>query len=372
MFDLRYGQTGRGGRQGEPISVVIPVCERTDNLLELHHEYAQALREASGHVEFIYVLDGHRQTAIAQLQILLNNGESLRIVRLGNEAGEATAIMIGVQQARNDLILLLPAYRQVAAASLPGFVASLGNYDMLLAVRWPRSDSAFNRAATRTFSGLLRLVSGMSFSDIGCSVRLVRRHVFNEVVLYGDQHRFLPLLALQRGFTTGCIEIPQDAREDALRMYRPGVYLRRALDVLAVFFVVKFTKKPLRFFGLIGSAMGGFSLLLFALLVIQRGFYEMPLADRPMLLVSALIGLLGVQLFALGLIGELIIFAHARELKEYSIAELINFKPSGKAETRDSPSGRVVKAPAEPGRETVGVDAPPLSSGMAVNPHTLG
>jgi hypothetical protein len=144
-----------------------------------------------------------------------------------------------------------------------------------------------------------------------------------ELPLYGDQHRFLPLLAARLGFRIGEVNVAQSRKEKFWRLYRPGVYPRRLLDLLTVFFLIKFTKKPLRFFGLIGAAtflLGG---LLTLYLVIERLFFGVPLAQRPALLLSSLLVVLGVQIFALGLIGELIIFTHAKDIKEYTIDEII-------------------------------------------------
>jgi len=159
---------------------------------------------------------------------------------------------------------------------------------------------------------------------MGCGVRLFSKKVAQEVTIYGDQHRFLPLLVSQKGFRVAEVELPQSQSDMHKRLYTPGVYLRRLLDILTVFFLVKFTKKPLRFFGLIGSIIFILGLLFLAYVVFERLFFDLPLADRPALLLSSLLVVLGVQVFVLGLIGELVIFTHATELDEYEIEEIID------------------------------------------------
>jgi hypothetical protein len=114
---------------------------------------------------------------------------------------------------------------------------------------------------------------------------------------------------------------PSDAHT---RVYAPGVYVRRILDLLTAVFLVKFNKKPLRFFGLLGSASFAIGLIALLYVVIERLFFGVALADRPALLLSTLLLVLGVQLVAIGLVGETIIFTHAREVKEYTIKEIIN------------------------------------------------
>jgi hypothetical protein len=142
--------------------------------------------------------------------------------------------------------------------------------------------------------------------------------------LYGDQHRFAPLLADRLGFRIKEVDVRQSSKEKSWRVYPFGVYPRRLLDLLTVFFLVKFTKKPLRFFGLIGAGTFVIGGLIMLYLVIERLFFGSALADRPALLLSSLLVVLGVQIFALGLIGELIIFTHAKHIKEYTIDEVIN------------------------------------------------
>jgi hypothetical protein len=119
------------------------------------------------------------------------------------------------------------------------------------------------------------------------------------------------------------VELRQSPKDDFRGRYRMREYLHRVLDIMTLFFLVRFTKKPLRFFGTVGFAVGALGLLFLAVLVVQRLFFGVGLADRPALLLSSLMVVLGVQVFALGLLGELIIFTHAKDLKEYAVRRVI-------------------------------------------------
>lgn len=307
------------------LSVVVPVSERYNDVRTLYLEYKRAVFAATESVEFLYVLDGAFRDVYDELQALRAEGEPIRIVRLSKRFGEATAVSHGVEHARADLLLLLPAYYQVEPASLTSFIGELGNADdVLVARRWPRLDSALNRTGTVVFHRLLRMVTGHDFRDVGCGVRLVRRRVFDEISLYGDQHRFLAMLAMQRGYRAREVDLPQANQDPKVRVYRPNVYLNRVLDLIAVFFLIRFTKRPLRFFGLFGSTLVVLGTAWLTVLLLQRSILGIGLADRPALLLGVLMVVLGVQLFAVGLIGELIIFTHARGLKEYAVAEVVN------------------------------------------------
>jgi hypothetical protein len=149
--------------------------------------------------------------------------------------------------------------------------------------------------------------------------------VLEEVSLYGDQHRFLPVLASRTGFKVMEIELQQSPRDRLAGTYPSREYIRGALDICTVFFLVRFTKKPLRFFGMVGVITFVIGAALVAWLAIDRLVFSHPLADRPALLLSSLLVVLGMQLFALGLLGELIIFTHARDIKDYQIEEVVRY-----------------------------------------------
>jgi hypothetical protein len=166
---------------------------------------------------------------------------------------------------------------------------------------------------------LIRTLMGGSFHDLGSGVRAIRRSVLGELPLYGELSRFLPLFAVREGFRVEEIEVPQHAADRRARVYSPGVYVRRLLDLLVVFFLIRFREKPLRFFGLVGGTVSFAGLALLVILGAQR-FAGRPLADRPLLVVSVLLIVLGVQGVALGLIGEIIVHAGSKRRTVYRLA----------------------------------------------------
>jgi glycosyltransferase involved in cell wall biosynthesis len=308
----------------ETVAVIVPVSERYDDVASLYGDYKRAL-EASDHpYEFTYVLDGDFPEVLDHLKHLQEKGEPIRVIRLARWFGEATALTAGFQNSRGDIILTLPAYYQVEPAELAKVLSEINKQDMVVARRNPRIDSRFNRLQTVLFNWTLRVLTGGSLHDLGCGVRAFKRQVAVNIPVYGDQHRFLPVLASRQGYRIKEIDVAQSSKDKFRRIYKLGVYPRRLLDMLTVFFLVKFTKKPLRFFGLIGAATFGLGGLVTLYLIIQRLFLGVALAERPALLLSSLLIVLGVQIFALGLIGELIIFTHAKGIKEYTIEEIIN------------------------------------------------
>jgi glycosyltransferase involved in cell wall biosynthesis len=306
------------------LSVIVPVSERHDDVRELYLDYKQGLAQTGKRYELIFVLDGQYPAVLRELDELRADGEGIKILVLTQSFGEATALSAGFEHTTGETILTLPAYYQVEPAEIPKLLDGFTDQDMAIGRRWPRTDSPFKQLQNRVFHSILNFVADCSFHDIGCSMRVFKREILEEISLYGDQHRFLPVLAEGRGFRVTEIDVTQSTRDVAPNLYDAGIYLRRILDILTVFFLVKFTKKPLRFFGLIGTATFAVGALVLVVIIAQKLFSDVGLADRPALFLSALFVVLGVQLFALGLIGELIIFTHARDIREYTIEKILD------------------------------------------------
>ena len=316
------------------ISAIVPIGERHGDIALLYREYTAALAALGQTYEIIFVLDGpHAPRAAAQVEQLLAARERLVVIELTRRFGEATALMAGFQRASGRTIVTLPAYHQIESSEISKLVHALRDCDLAIGHRWPRAGGRWEALRRGAFHGLLARVTGLRYRDLGCSARAFDRRVLEEISLYGDQHKFLPVLANRQGFRVTEI----DVRQSPLDRYDGGYglrdYARRALDIFSVFFLVRFTKRPLRFFGMIGAVTFGFGFALLAWLVIDRLILGHSLAARPALLLSSLLVVLGLQLFALGLLGELIIFTHAREMKDYQVDRIFEF-PAREPEPR--------------------------------------
>ena len=314
------------GHSRPDLSVVIAVRQpdKAAPIAELYATYKEQIEKLNKSYEFVFILEGKHTAFFDALVNLKETGEPIKILVFARLYGEATALTAGFDHASGDVILTLPAYHQIDPASIPSLFDEMKENDMVIVRRWPRVDGKVNRTQTRLFHFFLKKMMGVSFHDLTCSIRVLKRSVIEHVHMYGDQQRFFPILASRFGFRVKEVEVAQ-AKEDAFdRRFSAGVYLRRFLDLLSIFFLVKFTAKPLRFFGLNSFFVFSLGLILTLILVFQRIFTLQPLADRPALLFGVLLIVLGVLLFAIGLIGELIIFVNARELKEYRIEKIVN------------------------------------------------
>jgi len=321
------------------ITVVVPVSERPAPLATVYEEYSSPLREAGWRFEFVFALAPWNQPLAAGLERLIADGEPIQVVQASQTGGESTLLRLAVERASADVLLTLPAYPRIVASELPRVVQSvIGGNDLAVARRWPRNDSWLNRLQNRVFHSMLRVAGGYHIRDVACGVLAVRREVLQALPLYGDFHRFLPILALRDGYNVEEVDAEQHPADRRGRVYSPGIYLRRILDLLGLFFLVRFTEKPLRFFGLVGALSVFSGAVLLGVLLLER-LQGHGIADRPLLLLGTLLVVLGVQAIALGLVGEIVVHLHAHERRPYRLMP----QAEGETSVPETPDGEVRK-----------------------------
>jgi len=310
--------------RGIRVSLIVPVTERCEDLLEIFRAHKDILDRRGVTSECIFVLDAGFERDGDVVRALAQEDDSVRVIQLSRAFGEATALGVGLEQAEGDIVVSLPSYFQTTPEGLDALLDALeGDCDIAIARRWPRHDSWINKLQNSGFHAVVSRFTGVTFHDLGCGVKGMKKQVAGEIPLYGDLHRFLPLLAYQRGFKVREVDVPQHQADQSTRLYKPGVYLRRLLDILTIVFLFKFTKKPLRFFGLIGSGLFAMGFGVSFYLALERMMGGSALADRPILILGVLLMVLGVQTGSIGLLGEIIIFTHARKMKDYTIEKFL-------------------------------------------------
>ena len=179
----------------------------------------------------------------------------------------------------------------------------------------------------------------------------MRRSVLDEIHLYGEQQRFLPVLADSRGFRVAEIAVGQSPLDRFKGVYTPHDYGRAGLDLLTMLFLVRFARKPLRLFGLIGTVTAAVGVFVLAWMTVERFLFKVAMADRPLLLLATLLVVLGVHLLALGLLGELIIYTNARQTRDYRVDRVVELRgrspaaqnPEGHSADQDSASEQPVR-----------------------------
>ncbi|MGZ8253380.1 MAG: glycosyltransferase [Burkholderiaceae bacterium] len=311
-------------RDGVPpvdLSVIVPVSERYDEPTSVYRAYRRALRMSGHRVEFIYVLDTPSPALATTLRSLAARGEPIIVIELAQSFGESVCLNVGVERAQGERLLMVPPYLQIEPHALPRLVAALDRVDLAAAVRDRRDDHAFNRLRAWGLAQIAK-VAGPAIRDLGCMVVACRRRVLTELTLQDEHHRFLPLLARSAGFTVEHLVLPQAMSDKRFRPHGPRLYLARLLDLLGIAFLLRFVQRPFRFFGSVGGTMAVAGLVLGLFLSFEKLVLNVPLAERPALLLATMLVVLGVQIAAVGLIAEIIIFTRSGRLTTYRVDEI--------------------------------------------------
>ena len=251
------------------------------------------------------------------LRSLKAAGEPVEILSFATPFGESAALTVGFRHAAGDVVFTLTPEVQVSPDELPGLVDDLERCDLVVARRrfdQPARRGKFERAVNALF--------GTSLQDIRCGVRAMRAEVAKELTIYGNQYRFLPLLALAQGFAVCERDLPA-VRPSAWGKPGRSIDLSLALDVVTVYFLLRFLKKPFRFFGGFGFAVLAIGTLFTAYLVASRLFFGVALVDRPALVLTTLMIVLGIQIISVGLIGEIVAFTYAKDIKDYRVDRVV-------------------------------------------------
>lgn len=242
------------------------------------------------------------------------------VINFNVRSPESTALSIALRETSGDAVVLLPAYPQSDPRDISRMMDALHNgLDYVASRRTPRVDSKQQQRKSVLFNMVTRWFSRIDVHDINSGLRVMRREVIEHLPLYGDLHIYLPILAARQGFSVGEVPVRHLQELPSPSGHGSSVYLRRALDLLTLFFLMRFTQKPFRFFGGFGTGLLVTGGLINLVLAIQKLIFHDALADRPMLVLATLLMVLGIQMFSLGLIGELIIFVNAGGVKDYQI-----------------------------------------------------
>ena len=306
------------------VSVIVPLVAKVGDLEALVEKYGAALREIGKTFEFIFILGPQHRTFGSDLRDIRRRTKvEITILALPAPFHEATALAAGFDRAAGEVIFTSAAFFQVTAEAIPIMLRELdeGDVDLVVARRYPRRGSFLNRLQAQVFHWMVRTLTATEFHDVTCGFRAMNRQVAEALHLYGDLHRFIPIIGRTLGFRVTEVKVKQHVEDRPTKLYGPAVYSRRILDILTVFFLVNFTRRPLRFFGLIGLGLlvigGGITLYLGIYRLLGMG----GIADRPLLLLGILMAVLGFQSISMGLLGELIIYTHARKMRTYRIAQ---------------------------------------------------
>jgi glycosyltransferase involved in cell wall biosynthesis len=300
------------------VSVVVPLLNEEATIAELYRELEEALAQQELDWEVVFVDDGSTDGSYQELTRLHGAHLNVRVVRLRRNFGKAAALSAGVEAATGEIVVTMDADLQDDPAEIPHLIAKLDEgYDIVSGWKCDRQDPVVRRFVSRIYNTATRLATGVRLHDMNCGLKAYRAEVFEHVRLYGERHRFVPVLAHHQGFSV--TELPVNHRPRLNGRSRFGIerYLRSPFDLLTIVFMGRYRYRPLHLFGGVGlsASLGGSAILLY--LTVEK-IGGAGIGKRPLLLLGVLLVVVGVQFLSLGLIGEMLTSQHEEKAQTAS------------------------------------------------------
>jgi glycosyltransferase involved in cell wall biosynthesis len=318
------------------ISVVVPIHNEAESLPTLHAELDRVFAQPGIEpAEFVFVDDGSLDNSWSLLRDLSRQDQRVRAIRFRRNFGKAAALSAGFRLAQGQLVFTLDGDLQDDPAEIPRFLEAMaGGLDVVSGWKRTRHDPWHKVFPSRIFNWLVSRITGCRLHDHNCGFKVYRREVVNEVGLYGELHRFIPVLAQARGFRVGEIEVNHRRRRFGSSKYGVSRFMKGLLDLLTVRFLTRFGQRPLHVLGAPGLVLlliGGLGMTYLAVLwLLGQG----PIGTRPLLEYSTALVAFGTQLITLGILAELVTFYNVRPEDTFSIAETVGGETASDRDVR--------------------------------------
>ncbi len=292
------------------LSIVVPVYNEAESLEELYRQVAAVCDRMGDDWETVFVDDGSTDGSGRVLADIAGRDAHVRVVSFRANAGKSAALQAGFDAARGSIVVTMDADLQDDPAEIPNLVTAIKDRDLDLVSGWKktRRDPLSKRLPSKLFNAAVRWFGGLDLHDVNCGLKAYRREVVETVAVYGELHRFIPVLAAYNGFRVGELPVNHRPRMHGCSKYGARRFVAGFLDLLTVILLTRYTAKPLHFFGSVGlvlSGIGGAVLAYIVLLWISSGFANIR-GHQPLFVGGVFLFLLGVQFVFTGLLAELI------------------------------------------------------------------
>lgn len=279
--------------------------------------------------EIIFVDDGSADNTWNEIQSSAAEVSQVSGFRLRRNFGKAAALQVGIAQCRGDIIITMDGDLQDGPKEIPKFLEALhSGYDVVSGWKQTRHDPLSKTLPSKLFNMVTARVAGVDLHDFNCGYKAYRREVFNNIRLYGELHRFIPVLAHAAGFKVGEVVVQHYVRRHGKSKYGVGRLLKGFLDLLTVVTITRFNSRPGHLFGGLGFAVGSAGALIFLYLSV-RWLGGEAIGGRPLLLVAVLLLIVGVQFTLFGLVGELIVATRSDNTSPNIVSEIAGFESIG-------------------------------------------
>ncbi len=319
------------------LSIVIPVYNEEGSLVQLHREICEVAAEQNYDLEIIFVDDGSRDRSWEIIEMLAKDDPRIQAIRFRRNFGKAAALNAAFEAATGELVMTLDADLQDDPREIPEFVRMMDtSLDVISGWKQVRHDPWHKVWPSRIFNGAVSRLTGVKLHDHNCGMKMYRRQIFDEITLYGELHRFVPVLAAARGYTVGEKVVQHRPRTHGKSKYGFTRFVKGFLDLLTVKFITGYGQRPQHFMGtcgLISFGIGSLAVFYYGFMkILTSSLYAAGaiteeslflLKDHPGVIFGVVMLLFGAQLVTVGIIAELFLSYKNRRTKDYSISQLI-------------------------------------------------
>jgi len=289
------------------ISVVIPIYNEEENVTLLYDELTEVMKSMACSYEILFVDDGSTDSTLSILQSMQDADQRIVVVKFRRNFGQTAAMSAGFDYSSGDVIITMDGDLQNDPRDIPRFIQKVEEgFDVVTGWRHDRKDAFLNRRLPSIIANkIISWTTGVALHDYGCTLKAFRKEVIKNIHLYGEMHRFIPAIASGMGISFTEIKVNHRARQFGTSKYGISRTIRVVLDLITVKFLLSYATRPIQIFGLLGVISGTAGFLIALIMTIQRQFFDIPLSDRPMLLLAIVLIFVGIQFISIGLIGEL-------------------------------------------------------------------
>ena len=289
------------------ITVVIPVYNEEENLALLYDELTEVMKALDRPYEILFVDDGSKDRSLTILQSMQEADPKVLVVQFRRNFGQTAAMSAGFDFSSGDVIITMDGDLQNDPRDIPRFLEKIEEgFDVVTGWRHQRKDKFLSRRLPSIIANkIISWTTGVALHDYGCTLKAFRKEVIKNIRLYGEMHRFIPAIASGMGISFTEIKVNHRARRFGTSKYGISRTIRVVLDLITVKFLLSYATRPIQIFGLLGVISGTAGFLLALVMTIQRQFFDVPLSDRPLLLLAIVLIFIGIQFVSIGLIGEL-------------------------------------------------------------------
>ncbi|OYX17562.1 MAG: glycosyltransferase [Algoriphagus sp. 32-45-6] len=314
------------------ISVVVPVFNEEESLPELTEWINRVMSEHGFSYEVILINDGSTDRSWDIVQRLSQENKSIKGINFTRNYGKSAALDAGFRKAEGEVVITMDADLQDSPEEIPGLYTMItGGFDVVSGWKKERHDPISKTIPSKFFNGITRWISGIQLHDFNCGLKAYKNKVVKNISVYGEMHRYIPLLAKWNGFPKiGEKVVQHQARKYGYSKFGLERFLNGFLDLITVSFVHRYKKKPMHFFGTLGTLSFFSGFLITCWLIFQKiyglnqGLKVREIVDQPLFFLALVAIIIGVQLFVTGFIAELMTSTQSKEA-EYKIDEEVNF-----------------------------------------------